>query len=191
MNEVLIYINNNWNTELNTIKQEKSAWTFIMTMKVTEGKGGEIKFPIPITAWNLIFYFHSINSNKPSTFSNEKNKGTYSNPYRNYEYKSFNYSGYSNNVHIYSIFSVNNKEMINCPRCNTIVDDNRGVYSTCGEKYIPVNFLLKHQLWAFGSYSLKWVLTFKIWKIWVCSSWETLDCYWKSKERNDENGNRK
>ena len=77
--------------------------------------------------------FHIVNSNKLSTSSNEKNKRTYSNPYRNYEYESINYGGYSNNVQSYSTFSVNNMEMLNCPRCNTIVDDRRRVCITCRE----------------------------------------------------------
>ena len=134
--------------------------------------------------------FHIINSNKLSKSSNEKSKGPYSNPYRNYEYESINYGGYSNNVQSYSTFSVNNKEMLNCPRCNTIVDNSIGVCSTW-RKFIPVSFLPKYQLRAFGSFSLKWVWIFKIRKIWVCTSCETLICFLKSKERNNENGSRK
>ena len=56
VNEVSIYTNNNWNAELSTIKREKTAWIFKITMKVNEGKGGKIMFPIPITSWNLMFY---------------------------------------------------------------------------------------------------------------------------------------
>ena len=191
VNEISIYTSNNWNAELSTIKQEKSAWTFIMTMKVTKGKGGKIKFPISITAWNLMFEFHIVNSNKPSTSSNEKSKGPYSNPYRNYEYESLNYGGYSNNVQSYSTFSVNNKKMLNCPRCSIIVDDSRGVCSTCRENTFQWAFCrninyehLGAFLWNECGLSRYAKYEFAL----LARPWIAIE---KSKEQNNQNESRK
>lgn len=51
VNEVSIYTNNSQNAELSAIKRDKSVWTFITTMKVSEEKGEKrCKFPVPITA---------------------------------------------------------------------------------------------------------------------------------------------
>lgn len=116
VSEVSIYTNNSQKVDLSAIKRDKSVWTFIMTMKVSEGKGEKkCKFPVPITACNLMFEFHVVNSNKTTTSSTSN---PYSNPYGGgYDYDSFRYNSYlGNGSRQQKTFSVDNKEVLNCPR---------------------------------------------------------------------------
>jgi len=81
VSEVSIYINNSQTAELSAIKRDKSAWTFIKTMKVNDfGNDNRCKFPVPITVVNLMFEFHVVQSNRTTT-SVAKPYNSYSNPY--------------------------------------------------------------------------------------------------------------
>ena len=133
VNEVSIYMNNSQKDELSAIKRDKSVWTFITTMKVTEGKGEKkCKFSVPITACNLMFEFHVVNSNKTTT-SSGNSKNPYSDPF-NSNYESFKYNSYlGRSAQPHQTFSVDNKEVLNCPRCHIIVEDSHGVCNNCRE----------------------------------------------------------
>lgn len=143
VNEVSIYTNNSQNAELSAIKRDKSVWTFITTMKVSEEKGEKrCKFPVPITACNLMFEFHVVNSNRTMTMSGGQRSNPYSNPYGGgYDYDAFNkYNSYLGRSQSYQTFSVNNKEVLTCPRCHTIVEDAHGVCATCRENAFQCKF---------------------------------------------------
>lgn len=130
VNEVSIYTNCSQTADLSAIKRDKSVWTFIMTMKVSEEKGEKkCRFPVPITACNLMFEFHVVKSNKTSVSANKPDP-LYSNPYGG-GYDS--YGGFQNNSN-YQVpltISVNNNEVLNCPRCHIIVEDSHGVCNSC------------------------------------------------------------
>lgn len=141
VNEVSIYTNNSQNAELSAIKRDKSAWTFIMTMKVSEDKGEKkCKFPVPITACNLMFELHIVQLNKTMTTSSSRNRGYHSNPYGDYEYSNFNYNSYLEKSRSYQTFSVNNKDILDCPRCRITVEDSHGVCATCRENAFQCTF---------------------------------------------------
>jgi hypothetical protein len=132
VSEVSIYVNTNQKADLSAIKRDKSVWTYIMTMKVTEERGDKkCKFPVPITACNLMFEFHVVKSNKTSISAGS---ASYSNPYGSGydDYGGFKYNSYLGRSSApYQTFSVNNRDVLNCPRCHTIVEDSHGVCNGC------------------------------------------------------------
>jgi hypothetical protein len=101
-----------------------------MTMKVNDEKGEKkCRFPVPITACNLMFEFHVVKSNRTSISANKPHP-LYSNPYGG-GYDS--YGGFQNNSNyvVPVTISVNNNEVLNCPRCHIIVEDSHGVCNSC------------------------------------------------------------